>query len=246
MFEFGNSYSEVELIPEEFRSLYAKADGSDSFTINKTLSERLDNSKLTGALDKERKNAKGFKSLLEQYTAISGSPEELGTTLQELQAQVSSSADGKVDFDKWKADFTRTTSMTVDAKDKELSAMENSLKAFMIDGAGAMALSEYKGSAKLLMPHIHNVAHVVKTPDGGYAVQIKDSDGDSRADGNGGFMDIAGLVKEMSTSDDFSMAFQGKEVKGMESKQGQRGPVSAGGDKRSGVDKIAAGLANRR
>lgn len=243
MFEFPLTLDAIDDVPQNFQTLYAKGDDG-KFSLHADLSKKLDVSGLTTALDKERKANKAAKDGLTAWTklGLGETVEDATNKLKELTERATN-GDGKANWDKLKADLEAGHAKVVSEKDKEVLGMRRTLEEHLVDKEAVTAITNLKGSAALLLPHVRSQVKVFEE-NGKYVVRVVDSDGDPRGDGKGGFMGINDLVAEMKASDQFGRAFDasgtggGGTPPGTKKKEG----TGAGREGMSSIDKIAAGL----
>lgn len=257
-FSANGTVDNLDKVPEQFRPVYSE--GTDKkFTINPTMKGIVDAiTGLNGALKNERKTTTMLKG---QKDASAVVKEVLGfDTVEEAKAKIDEltgivAEKSKVDPAKIKADIEKAFGVKEEGYKADKAKMQATLDHYLVDSAGLAALAEAKGNAKLLMPIIKSQAVVV--PDGDeYVVRIKDSSGDYRGNGAGGFMTVADLVKELKSSTDYGVAFQsdapsgGGKPNGQTTQQtrqtSQRSTQPQSGGDKSPAQMIADGLAKRR
>lgn len=245
MFEFSATVATLDDVPENFRGLYVKADGSDVFTLHEDFKGHIGG--LTSALDKERKNVKTIQSKLDAWHKLNlgATPEELQTKFQELTEAATKGKEGATNWDKMKTDLERGHIQALSAKDLEVGKMRTTLEKHLIDNVAITALTDAKGAPALLLPHVRAQVKVVTDSDGNYIVRVVDKDGDPRGDGKGGFMTIGDLIAEMKTSKEFGRAFESSGTTGSGKPPGSS--KNGGGGARSDAElnptqKIALGL----
>lgn len=245
MFEFPLTLEALDGVPQNFQNLYAKGDDG-KFSLHADLAKKLDVSGLTTALDKERKANKASKEGLTAWTklGLGETVEDATNKLKELNERATN-GDGKANWEKLKADLENGHAKALGDKDKEVQGMRKTLEEHLVDKEAVTAISELKGSAALLLPHVRSTVKVFEEG-GKYVVRVVDKEGDPRGDGKGGFMGIKDLVAEMKASAEFGRAFEATGTGGGgkppgSSKNGKEGG-GTGRDSMSSIDKIAAGL----
>ena len=259
-FDFSKnpSLDNLEAVPEQFRGVYTQ--GTDGkFGINPSftgITVAIDG--LNVALRSERKNSTTLKGQKDIAAALKehlgfDTVEDAKAKFEELTAAVASKAN--IDPAKLKADIEKGFLVKEEGYKADNIKMQGTLGRYMVDSAGLSALAEFKGNAKLLMPIIKTQAVVVADGDD-YVVRIKDSAGDYRGNAAGGFMNVGDLVKELSTSTDYKIAFESTAPTGSGKQVGARPLVGrqALQSQQAAIDKadrtpaqlIADGLAARR
>lgn len=241
-------------VPEAFRMVYVKGDDG-KFSINPEmagLTSALDG--LNGALKRER----GVSQTLRAQKDPAAQLKEIGfdsfeaakARIDELQTAVAAKA--QVDPAKIRAEIEHTFVERENTLNGQLKAMETTLTEHLIGNVAKSAISEHKGNALFLMPHIERAAKVVKDDASGqYVVRVVDADGQFRGDGKGGFMGVGDLVGEMKANKSFGGAFESDQQGGTggsgrpgtsPSRGAQQAAANREGNDRSSTDKIAGGL----
>lgn len=247
MFDFMTTLETLDGVPQNYQALYTKGDDG-KFAIDPVLAKKLDVSGLTTALDKERKANKVATSQLDAWKKLNygATPEEVATKFTELQEAATKGAEGKTNWDKMKADLDAGHAKVLVTKDGEISAMRTTVEKHLVDNVAITALTEAKGSAALLLPHVRSQVKVFEEK-GEYIVRVVDKDGDPRGDGRGGFMTIKDLILEMKSSQEFGRAFEATGTSGSgkqpgSSKTGKEGGAGRDASELNPTQKIALGL----
>lgn len=244
-FEFAPTLDALDNVPEGFRGLYVKGD-TGGFSIHPDFTAHIGG--LTSALDKERKNAKVVNQQLQSWQKLNlgATPEELQTKFQELTEAATKGKEGATNWEKMKADLEKGHTLALSTKDKAVDTMRTTLERHLIDNVAITALTDAKGSAALLLPHVRTQVKVIQDGEN-YIVRVVDKDGDPRGDGKGGYMSIKDLVAEMKTSTDFGRAFEASGHTGSgkppaSSKSGKEGGAGRDTNDLSPIQKISLGL----
>lgn len=242
----------LDKVPAQFQGLYTEAD-EGGFTLAenyKGVAETVDG--LGKALSAARREAKEAKSkqvdvdaVLRDRLGVDGL-DAAEATINELKEAVQKAGDGKVNWDKMRADLEASSQKAMAAKDEEVSAMRGTLEKYLVDNAAVTAVSEARGVPDLLIPHIRSQVKVVSEGDA-YSVHVVDAAGDARGNGKGGFMTIADLVAEMKASPIFGRCFESEAPSGNGITPGTTNRSTVRGNTRelSANEKIAAGLNKR-
>lgn len=194
---------------------------------------------------------------LESFEAVSGvkTPEELKTKIDKMMSDLTEGK--KINPDTIRAELQQGFQTQVDAAKAETAAMEGSLKEYVLDNAAMQAINDQKGNSTLLLPHVQRMATVMKDPANGKyrAVAVNDK-GEPLPDTDGGWLSIGKLVERMRANKDFAACFTAVTPSGggLPPNQQQRSNnpgntgqrTGTGGDERSPMDKISAGLARRK
>jgi len=96
-------------------------------------------------------------------------------------------------------------------KDTTIEGLNKAIEGLLVDSTAMAALSEAKGEAKLLLPHIKTQCKVIQNDAGEYSVNVLDHNGNARiaiADGQTRDFTIDDLVEEMRADDTFGLAFE--------------------------------------
>jgi hypothetical protein len=253
-FDFGQEVTDLNSVPENFRSAYEEKDGkvtikSDLVGLTSAITG------LNGALRNERKLTAGLRSQKDISAVVRevfgvDSVEEVRAKLDGLETTVAERA--KVDPAKIRAEIERTFVSEREALKADNVKMQGALERYLVDSAAATALSSAGGNTKLMMPIIKQMVGVVKDGED-WVVRVRDSAGDYRGDGMGGFMTVEALVKELKSNVDYAAAFKSEVSSGTgRAAAAGRGVGSAAAQQRvadqptSPVSKIAQGLRVRR
>lgn len=240
-------------VPKEFSGLYVKGDDG-KFSLNATLAKRLDVSGLKKALDGERGSRKAAEKarteldgVLAKYREHGETPEALSEKLAELEKRAAGKGDeaGAARWEKARKELGEAHAKVVAEKDGLVSKYKGGMERYVVDSEATKAIAELGGSAKLLLPHVRDHVKVVEEKDGKFSLKVVDAAGDPRVTSSGD-MTVADLVKEMSSSADFAMAFKPKGTTGTGAPSGGRqGGKPGDGGGLDSTDKIRRGLAER-
>lgn len=247
-FEFGPSYDNLEMIPEEYRSIYVENEDKTAVELRPGLAKKLDVSGLTSALDKERKANAAHTRAMKDWTTLGENPQTVQEKIKELEELSQKDAEGKVNWDKLRIDLEKSHQAQLAAKDEEGKKKDKSLARYLINAEATAAISELKGSSTLLLPHVKNSVKVIEEGDG-YVVRVVDEQGDARGNKSGGFMNVRELVQEMKTDAQFLRAFDSETKPGTGAKPGEGKKPVIPRDKtveKTPTQKIADGLAAQK
>jgi hypothetical protein len=264
----NSAVADVNSVPEQFRGFYVEGDDG-KYIVNPDvmpLAEAYTGvSKKARKLEADRsaanKEAADRRGELGKFSAL---VDEMGLEIPEgvdpkdtagvlkhafddLTNRVKNGKDIKVDMDKVRAESERRIKEVQDSSEAEKAAMLQSLHKYMVGRDAALALAQagvVEKGANLLMPQIMESAKVLKDDNGEFVVRIVDADGNSRSDGKGGFMSVGDLVAEFRS--EYPMAFKSDTPGGSGTPPGRQSNAKpgAGGEDKSSVSKISAGLAN--
>jgi hypothetical protein len=194
---------------------------------------------------------------LEAWAAVGGvaTPDELKTKIDKMMSDLTEGK--KINPDTIRAELQQGFQTQVDAAKAETTAMEGSLKEYILDNAAMQAINEQKGNSTLLLPHVQRMATVMKDPaTGKYRAVAVNAAGEPLPDTDGGWLSIGKLVERMKANKDFAACFTVQTPSGgglppnngrtqVPPNNGQRQNGTGDGE-RSPMDKISAGLAKRR
>lgn len=248
-FEFQEVES-LDVVPEQFRGLYAEADGK--FRLNETykgVAEAVNG--LNRSLKASRAEAKALKGSKVDLSALADfgdSPEAIAQAVQdrikELESQLANGDKAKLNLDKVKEDLAKAHSKDLEKVTKRSEALQTQLYGLLVENAATTAIAELKGIPELLMPFVKTQVNVVEE-EGEFRVFVVDVQGDRRYSGvTGQPMSIKELVSEMKANEKFGRLFESEAPQGGGTPPGgARRPSQQPAGERSSVDKIAAGLA---
>ena len=247
-FEFQEVES-LDNVPEQFRGLYAEADGK--YQLNepfKGVAEAVTG--LNRSLKASRAEAKAMKgkvdlSALSEFGEDPASiAETVKTRLQELEGQLANGDKAKLNLDKVKEDLAKAHSKDLEKINKRSDALQTQLYGLLVENAATTAISELKGIPELLMPFVKTQVNVVEE-EGEFRVFVVDPQGDRRYSGiTGQPMSIKELVSEMKANEKFGRLFESEAPQGGGTPPaGGRRPAQQPRGEMSATDKIKAGLA---
>lgn len=227
---------EHKALAEPLQKEYAQKDGRYMLDVEPVDDVALENVKgLKTALSKERTAREGLEKTMKAFEGLDA--EKARSALQKIEEM----ADWKPE-DKVKEQIESIKNQLTDKYKKEIEKLEGrkghlakKIEQLLIDAKAVQALSEEKGNAKLLLPHIRSVCRVEETQDGDFVARVLDDHGNIRLTEAGGShdpMEIPELVKLMKKMDTYAPAFAGTGASG----SGARGSFGAGG---SGVYRLS-------
>ena len=232
-------------LPEAIQALYQPIEGGEGFRLNVEPAggyELQDVSGLKSALSKERGEADRLRKEVLRFKDLDPdrAREALGK-LEELEKIDPEAAADKIAQQKIEA----ATKQLLGKHEKEIGTREERIKQLqgnveklLVDQVATAALSEARGSVKLLLPHVQRSTRVVER-DGRFAVEVVDDDGNVKINGKGDPITISELVAEMKASDEFGRAFDasGKSGAGMAQMNGSGGGTATARSKGSWTGK---------
>ena len=176
-----------------------------------------------GGLKKNRDEAfdelKTIRKALKGYDGID--PEEYVALKEAANEAASKKAKAEGDWEareKQLADLSTKTMEALKASNvketdglrKEVKDALSSIERLLVDARAIRAITEAKGSAKVLLPHVKQFVKVVQKTDGEYDVEVVDSTGTQRVtDGQGTPMTLEEFVAEMREDPEFARNFEG-------------------------------------
>lgn len=257
-------------VPAEFKPFYAKGqDGKykvgEAFAAAATTHDGLRRNFTTTRNNLTAANGESAQRrvALEAWTATAGvtTPEELKTKIDKMMSDLTEGK--KINPDTIRAELQAGFQSQVDAAKADTTAMEASLKEYVLDNAAMAAIAEHKGNPTLLLPHVQRMATVMKDPvTNKYRAVAVNAAGEPLPDTDGGWLGINKLVERMKANKDFAPCFTVTTNSGggtppnnvgsgirpplNNNRQQGNGDGNGGGDGKSPMDKIAAGLKARR
>jgi len=240
--------NKVYVISEASKALVGDYNGV-STALNKSQADK----KLASDESAKRRGViKGFDGVYDGLglSADDRSIEGVMTHVNGLMDQIKGGKEVKINLDKINNENARRMQELGDSKDAAYNKLKGSLVKHMITEAATASIAKEHGSVELLLPIIASHCRVVEEGDG-HTVRVVDSQGDARSDGAGGMLGVAGLVKEMKSSDIYARAFDSEQKSGGGTKPGSgNNPHSVQrkmqGDDRSPTDKIQDGINKRQ
>ena len=193
MFEFPLKVMALDMVPEQYHSLYQpETDAAEGFVLDPLLAGKLDVSGLTSALEKERGAAQKFEKELKAWRALGQDPETAWATREAALRET----------------LTAGFDAALAQKDAAIAELEQRNGAFLIETRATEALLKAGGSVELLMPHIRaavTLHHDAEKPLP--TLHILDRDGTVRRDAEGAPISLEALINEMRNSPVFARAF---------------------------------------
>lgn len=217
-------YATAEEVPEALKEFYAEVEGK--FKLDAEGVE--DVTGLKSALAKEREGRRIAEATIKAFKDMGvEDPAKIKETLdklEELQAFDPNKEADKIASEKMKAREAQLISTHQKELEKargEGKAVSAQLQKVLIDNAAIAAISEAKGSTKLLLPIVHSRTRMRQNESGQFIAEVLDESGNPRiADGHGTPMTIKQLVEEFRSSEEFGRAFDS------EGKTGSGGPTT--------------------
>lgn len=196
----------LDNVPDKYKGLYEEVDGK--FILDTDLSKMLDVSGLKNALRNERDTRQKLESKITSWEKLGKSADEILDLIKAEEQRAIDVANKKGEWETIKEQLISQHKSQITEKDAEINKHKSFMNEYLVDAAAMEAISELKGSTKLLLPHVKKNVTVVEE-NGSFSVRVLNNDGKPRLNSEGEFITIKDLVKEMRDQDDFSMAFEG-------------------------------------
>lgn len=233
--------TDLEVVAEDLRGDYAEVDGGFQLKVLSGFVPKDKVEDVTGlksALHKERENARNAarkaRELEDQFGGFD--PDEL-TQLREEKAKAEEDRAKKAgEWDKLKLQMVTQHDQISAEKDKAFADLKKAYDTQLINSEVVTAISAEKGNVTLLSPHVRKYVKIVQDDSGQFIRQVVDDAGNPRVDGNGNFLKVHDLVKEMREQDTFASAFIGAQSSG-----GGTPPGGGKGDGTGGKGGIPSG-----
>jgi hypothetical protein len=216
--ELARTLETLSDIPEELHDNYVEADGGGYVLkhLQGMLSEdEVQNLRKTMLTERETaaKYEREMKKLRSQYGDIDV---EKYNELVEAQARAEEERALKAgEFEKLKGQMTEAHQQTLAKKEAEIKRLKGVLERHLVGEQITRALSEAEGNVQLLTPHVRGMVRMIEDESGDFTVRVVGKDGETpRVDGDGNFLDVNGLVREMRTQESFAPAFKSKAKSG--------------------------------
>lgn len=242
----------IDEVPSDFRGLYVE-DGEDGFKLNDdgpTKSAVSAIVRLNTALKAARTEAKNNKEKIVDLGGLSefgSNPEEILAAFNEKLEEAGRAKDQSVEQQvaKIKEDLAKGHSTELEKHTNRSKALETQLFTILGTGAGKAALREAGVvDEDLAMPFVTKQLKPIEE-DGKFNVRVIDEAGDVRYSGvTGAPMSVKELVSEMRADSKFAPLFKSETPQGSGTPPGggRKADLPGDPDKRSPVQKIAAGL----
>ena len=192
----------LDNIPESVRSFY-EPDG-DRFRL--AVDGLEDPVGLKTALQKEREAARNFEKETKAWKQLGKTPEEIQTLIAAANKAEEDRLKRNGEWSQLKAQMNEQTAREKAELQEKLSAKDKAIEKYLIDAQATAAISELKGSARILLPHVKASVKVVEE-NGSFLTRVVDDSGNPRVNAKGKYLTIKDLVSEMRQSEDFGRAF---------------------------------------
>lgn len=234
-FDFPTEVESVDTVPEPYRGLYTQ--GESGFTLDSALGKRFSDAQgAITALSKERRTLGSVKSELGKFQALGLSIEEI----QELAKLRGEKAQGDGKDEKGEAEWKRmreqlltTHQRDIAERDKRYEDLQGKYRSRIAMTEAQAALSELKGSARLLMPQVRDALKVVEGEGGELEVRVLDKHGNERIGNSGAYLTVKEYVAELKADPEFAIAFEGSGARGAGTQQAGQSGASGGGKRYS-------------
>lgn len=223
--------SSIDSLPEALRSEYVAGDGSaqrpdqSMFYLDVTPVGNFgleDKSGLLKTIEDLRAGEKDLKGQLKAFGNLDPkAAQDALARIKELQERGGGDAQAtKAKLDSLRDQMNETFSKEKGTWDAERKEMETELSRLLIDAEVVAAMPE-GGSAKLILPVVHDAVRVVKDENGKRVARVYDERGNElasrRAENNGHPMGVSEYLESLSKIADYAPAFNGS------------GPTGSGG-----------------
>lgn len=258
-FQFNPTVDSIEVVPADFRGLYAKTDDGKFALRSDDEGVKSAVSAITGlsrALKASRAEAAGLKGKAVDLSALGeygSTPEEI---LQSIETKLQEAGKGKGEPKDWDArlkaaqDAVREqASKQAEAAQKRIDALTGQLHSILVTGEARSALAEAGAiDAELALPFLAQQV-VVSEENGQFTVSVVGPDKSPRYSGvTGQPMSVKELVAEMKGQEKYGPLFKSDRPSGggTPANQPRQAPGSQKREEMSSSDKIKQGLAARQ
>jgi len=213
----------LDSVDDSVKGFYKESDNGYLLDAEPVGDYELTNTKgLKSALEKERANVKELSKKTSDFADLD--PQKAREAISKVEAMKDWKPEDKVEAMKdWKPEdkvkelvnqrLAEQKALLDKDLMKERTEKEELFKQVDItlrQSEAQKVLSELKGNATLLMPHILSQTQTVKNADGSYSSVVVDAAGNPRVGGNDGSnMTIRQLVENMYADDAYAGAFEG-------------------------------------
>lgn len=226
----------LDAVPETLRDMYQQ-DG-DKFRLQVDGYE--DPAGLKSALEKERKAAREAAKQAAAWSHLGKSPDEIAALVEAQRKADEDKLKGSGEWDKLKQQMQEQAQKEREKLESSLKSKDAAIERYLIDAQATAAISELKGVAALLLPHVKASVRVVDDS-GEYAIRVVDAGGNPRVNANGEYLTIKDLVSEMRQSEVYGRAFEASGTSG----GGATGNGSGVGHKKYDASKLGGTRAER-
>ena len=256
-FEFPGSIADVNVVPEQFRPLYEKAEGASEFTLSGDPKVRgaiealVGLNKALAAARIDAENARKKQIDLSPLRDFGEDPAAIHTTVQsklkELQDQLAGEGKKRLDLEAIRKEMSESQEAMKKTYEDKLGKRRAQLFDVLGKERMAVAIAKSQGNLALLSPHLEKELRVEEDENGRIEVAVVDASGSVRwsAKDPGKKMSIEERVEEMKSSTTYAPLFKSESPSGGGTPpgSGNRSPKGDGNQQKSSKEKIMAGLA---
>lgn len=203
--------------------------------------ELADTGNLKTALQRERSRASELEKAKKRYEEQFGDldPDQAREALKKVEEMDNWDPDQKLKehkerfeqqvaerYEQERKKIEGKLNQTVEERDAQIQQLHKQLEQQLISSTATQAITEHKGSVKLLLPLIRHQTRMVKDEDGNVQVVVVDEKGEPRIStrsSSTGNMTIEELVEEMKNDKEFARAFEGSGGSGSGGHEGGSG-----------------------
>ena len=161
-----------------------------------------------------RSEAAERRIALKEWASLGASPDEIKALLDAQRKATEDDAAKKGNFEKVLEEREKKWSAEINKRDERIKGMESSLDRALRHSEATQAITEAKGSVRLLMPHVVSRTSLEEHEESGYRVVVLDDNGKRRFGPDGEPMTVAELIQEMREDPEFQTAFEGSGASG--------------------------------
>jgi hypothetical protein len=231
-FDFPVKVDNIDIVPEQFRSLYATKDGEEGASMHDAVVKRMnDLGGLSTSLQSERKAKLALEKAVKRWETLGATPDEVALrirsweefgetpdavkqTLAEKDRLLHEKGDIGKQIEQMRAAHSNEINKLKDGQKKELETSQGETRKYRkameqekIDAALLTEITKQRGIAKLILPIAQHHVRVVED-NGRFDTRVIDRDGDVRVNGKGEPMSVSDLISEMKNDHEIAYAFE--------------------------------------
>lgn len=246
-FKFKDNMSglaDLDTVPGDFKAMYVEGEDG-TFSVPEQFYG------MTSAVDKLNKSnvaIRGERDVLRKGAIDLAPLSEFGESVDDILSSFTTKVDGlsemvekssKINPEKIKQDVAKSYIAAAAEKDGTIQTLTNQLHGVLVQKQLASAITDAKGSAKLLMPHMVPNIKMVSDENGKLEVAIYDEDGDVRmSPSTAGNMSIPEYVAVFKRDSEFGPMFESEQKSGGGSNPAAKGGPGPSAPNSSSIGKI--------
>lgn len=201
----------LDEVPDGLKEFYEEAEGGFRLSVEGMKSES-DIAGLSSALEKERKARRTMEKQMKGFPE-NFDPDDYAAMLKEREEREARSHEQRTEEDKKIARVREEEARKTKAAEDRASVLESQLDKTLRENEAVKALDDAEAFTSVALPHVLGKTET-RESDGQRRVVVLDDEGDPRYNGDGSYMTIRDLVKEMKGQQEWGPLFKAKEAVG--------------------------------